>query len=76
MFFVAFRILDDPLITMGDGVASFLEKADPTTKDMCLLSIHDVRKKGYHPGAKEWLNQRFKWKDVASKKRRITTLAM
>jgi hypothetical protein len=46
MFFVAFRILDDPLITMGDGVASFLEKADPTTKDMCLLSIHDVRKNG------------------------------
>jgi|TARA_R110002003_G_scaffold117_23_gene10482 hypothetical protein len=76
MYFVAFRIRDEPLITMGDAVASFLEQADPTTKNMCLLSIHDVRKSGYQAGAREWLDRRLRWKDVASRKRRATTLAM
>jgi hypothetical protein len=76
MFFIVFRVRDEPLITMGDAVASFLENSDSTTKDMCLLSIQDVRNKGYQTGPREWVNQRFRWKDVASKKRRGTTLAM
>jgi hypothetical protein len=76
MFYIAFCIRDEPLITMGDAVASFLEKSDPTTKNMCLLSIRDVRTRGYQVGAREWLNERLKWKDVVSKKRRATTLAL
>jgi hypothetical protein len=61
---------------MGDAVASFLENHDHTTKNMCLLSIKDAGKKGYHVGVREWLNERFRWKDVTSKKRRATTLIM
>lgn len=76
MFYIAFCIRDEPLITMGDAVASFLGKSDPTTKNMCLLSIRDVRRKGYQAGARQWLNERLKWKDVVSKKRRATTLAL
>jgi hypothetical protein len=77
MFFIAFYVPDEPLITVGDAVASFLEKADPTTKGMCLLTIRDVRKGDYQQAnSRVWLNQRFKWKDVASLKRRGTTLAM
>jgi hypothetical protein len=76
MFFIAFRVLDEPLITMGDAVASFLEKNDPTTKNMCLLSIQDIRADDYATGARAWDDKRFKWKDVTTKKRRLTTLAM
>jgi hypothetical protein len=38
MFFVAFRIKDDPLVTIGDAVDSFLNSNDPTTEGMCLIS--------------------------------------
>ncbi|KAH7093703.1 hypothetical protein FB567DRAFT_178552 [Paraphoma chrysanthemicola] len=76
MFLVAFRVKDEPLITMGDAVATYLEKPDSTSKDMCLLSIHDIRHSGYQTGAREWRDLRLRWKDVASKKRRATTLAI
>lgn len=61
---------------MGDAVASFLQRRDPATKDMCLLSIHEVRSRGYKAGAKTWEERQFRWKDVTSKKRRNMTLAM
>ncbi|KAH5234289.1 hypothetical protein HBI62_025840 [Parastagonospora nodorum] len=76
MFYIACCVGDDPLITMGDAVASFLERADTTTKDMCLLSIRDVRKKVLESGPRPWVNVRSRWKDVASKKRRLTTLTL
>jgi hypothetical protein len=61
---------------MGDAVASFLQKEDTSTKDMCLLSIHDVRSNGYKTGARAWDDRRFKWKDVTTKRRRNIILAM
>jgi hypothetical protein len=67
---------DEPLITMGDAVASFLQKNDSSTKNMCLLSIHDVRSNGYKAGARAWDDRRFRWKDVATRKRRNIMLAM
>jgi hypothetical protein len=76
MLFVALRIPDDPLITMGDAVASFLKTSDPYSKNMCLLSIHDVKGHGYQTGPREWVNTQFRWRDVTSKKRRGTTIAM
>jgi hypothetical protein len=76
MFYTAFCVNDEPLITMGDAVASFMKRADATTKDMCLLSIRDVRKKGPEAGPREWMNLRSKWKNAVSKKRRATTLAL
>jgi hypothetical protein len=41
MFYVAFFIHDEPLMTIGDAVASFLEKEDITTKNMCLSTRAD-----------------------------------
>jgi hypothetical protein len=42
MLFVAFRLKDNPLITVGDAVQSFLDNNDRTTTGLCLLSKHDV----------------------------------
>jgi len=63
---------------MGDAVASFLEDVDPTTKDMCLLSVHEVKKSRHHfpVGPREWTAKRHRWKDVTSLRRRITTILM
>jgi hypothetical protein len=65
-------------MTMGDAVASFLEEKDPTTKGMCLLSVHDVKKSKNYVlvGAREWVGERRRWKNVTSLRRRITTILM
>jgi hypothetical protein len=42
MFFVAIGIKDDPLVTIGDAVGSFLKCNDPTTEGMCLVSKEDI----------------------------------
>lgn len=76
MFYTAFRVKDDPLITMGDAVASFLETRDSMSKNMCLSSIKDIKQQGYKTGAREWRNTKLRWKDVTSRSRRFTTLAM
>lgn len=78
IFCTAFGIKEDPLMTMGDAVASFLERQDETTKGMCLLSVHDVKKhKGYFPaGIQAWEGQQRRFKDVTSRTRRIVTFTM
>ncbi|KIW71268.1 hypothetical protein PV04_03451 [Phialophora macrospora] len=42
MLFVAFRLKDNPLITVGDAVETFLNENDRTTEGLCLLSKKDV----------------------------------
>ncbi|RMZ81806.1 hypothetical protein DV738_g2021, partial [Chaetothyriales sp. CBS 135597] len=42
MLFVAFRLHGSPLITIGDAVASFLQRPDLTTEGLCLLTRQDV----------------------------------
>ncbi|KIX98119.1 uncharacterized protein Z520_06199 [Fonsecaea multimorphosa CBS 102226] len=42
MLFVAFRLEDNPLITVGDAVESFLNENDKSTEGFCLLSKSDV----------------------------------
>ncbi|OCT55026.1 hypothetical protein CLCR_02775 [Cladophialophora carrionii] len=42
MLFVALRLEDHPLITVGDAVESFLNENDRTTVGLCLLSKKDV----------------------------------
>ncbi|KAJ4299332.1 hypothetical protein N0V90_004577 [Kalmusia sp. IMI 367209] len=78
IFYTAFGTKEDPLMTMGDAVASFLERKDETTKGMCLLSVRDVKShKGYFPaGPKQWTGKRRRWKDVTSRTRRIVTFTM
>ena len=78
IFYTALAIKEDPLLTIGDAVASFLETKDHTTQNMCLLSAKEARKgSGYFPaGPKEWKDGTARWKDVTSKARRITTFTM
>ena len=80
MFYVAFRVHEDPLMTMGDAVASFLESKSPASKDMCLVSINDLRGAGgnmnHRVGARQWVNKQNRWKDTTSKRRRLITLLM
>jgi len=78
IFYTAIGIKENPLLTMGDAVASFLEKRDETTKGMCLLSVSDVKShRGYFPaGPKEWTGKVRRWKDVTSRTRRLVTFAM
>jgi len=77
MFYVAFSVHDEPLMTMGDAVASFLENEDLTTKEMCLSTQADFRNStGYQVGPRQWTNERFRWKDVTSTSRKIITVVM
>ena len=64
-------------MTMGDAVASFLDKDDPVTRNMCIISLKDFKKsKGYVAGPRQWNDTRYRWKDVTSKTRRIVTIFM
>ncbi|KAF9062623.1 hypothetical protein BDP27DRAFT_1481775 [Rhodocollybia butyracea] len=38
MAIVATRMRDDPLVTLGDAITSFINNPEPLTKDMCLAS--------------------------------------
>lgn len=42
LFLVYFRTSEETLITIGDAVSSFVQKPDTTTRDICLLSRHDL----------------------------------
>lgn len=47
MLYIAFKVSDEPLLTIGDAVSSFLTSPDPRTKGVCLL---DKRLKHFKPG--------------------------
>jgi hypothetical protein len=77
MFYIAFKIQEEPLMTMGDAVASFLEEEDLTTKGMCLSTLEDFRKRRtYDVGPRQWNDTTHRWKDVTSKTRRFITVVM
>ncbi|KAK5050551.1 hypothetical protein LTR84_003832 [Exophiala bonariae] len=74
MLFVALCLRDDPLITIGDAIESFLNHTDETTKGHCLDSKRDVIRN------RRWgLDQRFdakvcdfktrKWRSAVSGRR-------
>ncbi|EXJ85156.1 hypothetical protein A1O3_05831 [Capronia epimyces CBS 606.96] len=44
MLWLAFRVQDAPLITVGDAVESFLNESDRTTQGVCLLTKEEVVK--------------------------------
>lgn len=78
IFYVAFFTTDEPLLTMGDAVVSFLENKDTTSSDMCLLTMQEVKKSKHHfpLGPKQWTDKRRRWKEVTSLRRRLTTILM
>lgn len=49
MFTTLYRTRHDPLVTIGDALASFLDSPDELTKDRCLMDRADV-----HAGPLRW----------------------
>lgn len=75
MFSVIFLVKGNPLMNIGDAVASFLDSRDETTMNTGLISIRDI-KKDYDAGTNSWENRRWRWKDATSISRRIVTLIL
>ncbi|KAH6638910.1 hypothetical protein C7974DRAFT_421557 [Boeremia exigua] len=75
MFYIVYSLKENPLMTTGDAVASFLDESDSTTNTLSLLSIRD-EKRGYSAGAVTWDNPRRRWKDVTSRRRRTTIIVL
>lgn len=75
MFYIVYSTQENPLMTMGDAVASFLDEKDVATKDSGLQSLKDI-KKGYSVGVRTWSVQRRRWRDATSRKRRFVTLTL
>lgn len=41
-FYVAFRLRDTPIVTLGDAIESFIKHPDPYTRGMCLATAHEM----------------------------------
>lgn len=73
MLFVALRLRDEPLITIGDAIESFLDHADEWTKGACLHSKKDVLQNRWeenrNPEPKRADFKHQKWHSAASGRR-------
>ncbi|MCJ1471140.1 hypothetical protein MMC07_009788 [Pseudocyphellaria aurata] len=79
MVYVVFGLKETPLMTVGDAVASFLNKQDPTTRGCCLVSKFDIKVNKLRwqyrdgesnaPVAKEWLPTKVRWARAVSRTR-------
>lgn len=45
IYLVAYRLRDDPLLTLGDAIASFLWNPDPSTAKSCLLTRQETTRR-------------------------------
>jgi hypothetical protein len=75
MFYTYFSTKEDPLMTLGDAIASFLSKPDVATRDVGLLTIRNCGKR-YKPGASSWRDLHWRWKDATSLSRRVVVLLL
>jgi hypothetical protein len=74
MLYVAFYIKDDPIMTVGDAIQSFLYRPDKTTTGMCLASKADVVAKSIttivsDQEPKPFQPKRLQWRTAASVRR-------
>ncbi|KAF2105458.1 hypothetical protein BDV96DRAFT_560385 [Lophiotrema nucula] len=46
MLFMVLRVYEDPLMTIGDAISSYLEYPDQATEGMCLVSKDDMKEMG------------------------------
>ncbi|KAF2821148.1 hypothetical protein CC86DRAFT_359821, partial [Ophiobolus disseminans] len=77
MFYTAFGVKEEPLMTLGDAVSSFIEEPDQSTTGMCLVSFKDIRKQGMHgTGSRIWTRPRYRWESNTSRLRRAMTFLM
>ena len=75
MFYFIYSFKEDPLITMGDAVASLLDEEDETTHD---LSLFSVRKGtiGHSADVRPWEDVICEWEGSTSKRRRKIIVSM
>lgn len=80
-FYVAFRLRDTPLVTLGDAIESFLVQPDPCTRGVCLATAHEMAHQfssatDHRPilRAKTFDGTRYRWHKIISK-RQWTLLA-
>jgi hypothetical protein len=72
LFYTFFLIKENPLMTIGDAVSSFLRYKDQTTSGLCLMSKHDIdwwTKNHAKPIARPLKMKCQKWYSVASRRR-------
>lgn len=73
MFYIVYSTNENPLMTMGDAVASFLDAEDARTEKISLFN-YQGRSKGYHSyngfGVESWEDAAYEWVDTTSKRRR------
>jgi hypothetical protein len=55
-----------PLVTVGDAIASFLNEPDPATKSMCLADKAFFQKEGWQARRMRWWPKRHRWFRAAS----------
>ncbi|KAM0424611.1 hypothetical protein ACHAPT_010137 [Fusarium lateritium] len=60
----------NPLVTLGDALASFLSDPDPSTQDSCLINKAEIEKGFWgEREAKYWFTQSCRWYHIPSYKR-------
>lgn len=74
-FYVAFRLRDAPIVTLGDAVESFIKHPDPHTRGMCLATGHEMahqfsRATHHTPilRAKTFDATRYRWHKIVSRR--------
>lgn len=68
MLYVMLKSSDEPLLTVGDAIASFISDPDATTRGQCLLGpasikkVHDRRFIGRQKrGPQQWTDEHLRW---------------
>lgn len=74
MFLVVFKSKDDPLVTVGDAITSFLNVPDEMTTAMCTISKRDIDRGIWEfviavVAWKQWYPRRLFWHCAASRRR-------
>lgn len=66
MFSVLYLVKEDPILTIGDAISSFLEHRDSTTGKVSLFSLRDC-KNAHDSIPRLWNNTQFRWGSTVSK---------
>jgi hypothetical protein len=73
MLLTFWKLKEPPLVTVGDAVASFLDKPDPSTVGICLSTKHSIVNREWRDQVpKMWAPKRHFWFKAASTKRWLT----
>lgn len=69
MLFTSYYLRSQPLVTIGDAIASFLQRIDPATKHMCIAGKMHFEQKRWKRGPLTWANDTWSWHSTVSFRR-------